>query len=205
MIYLYGAGEHARVVADILEISGTTIGGAFDMNLLKRIWHYPVFEFPGSYDFFADEMILSIGNNYIRKKISKEIIVKYAKAIHPKAIVSVHSSIGEGSVVMGGALINPDTIIGKHCIINSSASVDHDCFIEDFVHISPNATLCGGITIGECTLVGTGAIIIPGKKIGANTIIGAGATVLSDLPDNVVAVGNPARIIKHIDENNNAK
>jgi len=196
MIYLYGAGGHAKVVADILEICGIMPAGIFDDDLSKKIWNYLALTFPGPFNFSTDELIISIGNNHTRKKICKENNVKYHTAIHPTAIVSVHSSIEEGSVVMGGALINPDTFIGRHCIINSNASIDHDCFIEDFVHVSPNATLCGGITIGECTLIGTGAIIIPGKKIGANTIIGAGTIVLSDIPDNVIAVGNPAQIIK---------
>jgi len=195
MIYLYGAGGHAKVIADILEIRGIIPGGIFDDDLLKKIWDYPSFAFPGPFNFAEDELIISIGNNYTRKKIAGEKNVKYQIAIHPLAIVSVHSSIGEGSVVMGGALINSDTFIGRHCIVNSNASIDHDCFIGDFAHISPNATLCGDITIGECTLVGTGAIVIPGKKIGANTIIGAGAVVISDIPDNVIVVGNPARII----------
>ncbi len=198
MIYLYGAGGHAKVIADILEICHATIGGVFDKDTSKKFWNYLNFSFPGPFNFSEDEMIISIGDNSARKKIANDIKAKYYTAIHPMTILSKHTSIGNGSVIMGGALINADTVIGKHCIINSNASIDHDCFIEDFVHVAPNATLCGGISIGECTLVGTGAIIIPGKKIGANTIIGAGAVVISDVPDNVVVVGNPARIIKHI-------
>ncbi|HEY6975767.1 MAG TPA: acetyltransferase [Chitinophagaceae bacterium] len=196
MIYLYGAGGHAKVIADILETRGIIPAGIFDDDPLKKIWHYSFFSFPGPFNFSADELIISIGNNYTRKKIAAGRNVKYHTAVHPTAVISVHSSIGEGSVVMGGALINADTFIGRHCIVNSNASVDHDCFIGDFVHISPNATLCGDISVGECTLIGTGAIIIPGKKIGANTIIGAGAIVISDIPNNVIVVGNPARVIK---------
>jgi sugar O-acyltransferase (sialic acid O-acetyltransferase NeuD family) len=197
MVYLYGAGGHAKVIADILELRGIMPAGIFDDDPLKKLWNYPFFTFPGPFNFSADELIISIGNNNTRKKICKEKNnVNYQTAIHPAAILSMHSLIGEGSVVMGGALINADTSIGKHCIINSSASIDHDCFIGDFVHISPGATLCGGVIVRECTLIGTGAIIIPGKKIGANTTIGAGAIVTSDIPDNVIAVGSPARIIK---------
>ncbi len=87
-------------------------------------------------------------------------------------------------------------LVGKHCIINSNASVDHDCILEDFVHISPNATLCGGVFVGKCSHIGAGAVIIPGKRIGKNAIVGAGAVVISDIPDNAVAVGNPARVIR---------
>jgi sugar O-acyltransferase (sialic acid O-acetyltransferase NeuD family) len=195
MIYLYGAGGHAKVIADILEVKGIIPAGVFDDDPSKKIWNYPTLSFPGPFNFSVDEMIISIGNNHTRKKISGKNL-KYHTAIHPSAVVSRHSLIGEGSVVMGASLINADSVIGRHCIVNSNASIDHDCFIGDFVHVSPNATLCGGVTIGECTLIGTGVIIIPGKKIGANSIIGAGTIVITDIPDNVIAVGNPARIIK---------
>jgi acetyltransferase EpsM len=196
MIYLYGAGGHAKVVADILECSGKTVAGVFDDDLAKQFWDFPNLTFPGPFNFLSDELILSIGNNITRKKISMRIPASYGMAVHPSAIISTHSSISEGSVVMGGALINADSHVGKHCIINSHASVDHDCILEDFVHISPNATICGSVFVGECSHIGAGAIIIPGKKIGANVTIGAGTVVISDVPDGIVVVGNPARIIK---------
>ena len=196
MIYLYGAGGHAKVIADILELKGIVIGGYFDDEPTKKLWNYPGFSFPGYFDLLTDELIVSIGNNIIRKKIVEKIAAKYFKAIHPSAIISSHSAVGEGSVVMGGVLINADTLIGKHCIINSNAVIDHECIIGDFVHVSPNATLCGNVQVGELSHVGAGAVVIPGKKIGANSVIGAGSVVITDIPDNVVAVGNPARIIK---------
>ena len=46
--------------------------------------------------------------------------------------------------------------------------------------------------------IGAGAIVIPGKKIGAWSIVGAGAVVINDIPDGVVVVGNPARIIRSL-------
>lgn len=195
MIYLYGAGGHAKVIADILELKGLSIGGYFDDDPAKKIWHYPGFSYPGSFDLLTDELIISIGNNTTRKKIAEKIITKYFTAIHPTAIISAHAAIGEGTVVMGGALINADTVIGKHCIINSNAVVDHECILGNFVHISPNTTLCGNVHVGECAHIGAGAVVIQGKKIGAHSVIGAGAVVITDIPDNVVVVGNPARSI----------
>jgi acetyltransferase EpsM len=196
MIYLYGAGGHAKVIAEILERCGKTVAGIFDDDPAKTIWNFPNQKFPGSFNFSSDELILSIGNNLVRKKIADVVDANYHTAIHPSAIISSYSAIKEGSVVMGGALINADSHIGKHCIINSHASIDHDCILEDFVHVSPNATLCGGIFVGECTSIGAGAVIIPNKHIGCNVTIGAGAVVISDIADNSIVVGNPARIIK---------
>ena len=87
MIYLYGAGGHAKVIADILELNGIAIGGFFDDDASKKIWNYAGFSFPGPFDLQVDELIISIGNNTTRKKITKKMMSKYYTAIHPSAIV----------------------------------------------------------------------------------------------------------------------
>lgn len=55
------------------------------------------------------------------------------------------------------------------------------------------------ITIGDNVWLGGGVIVLPGVTIGDNTVVGSGAVVTKDLPANVVAVGNPARIVRHLD------
>lgn len=55
------------------------------------------------------------------------------------------------------------------------------------------------ITIGDNVWLGGGVIVLPGVTIGENTVVGAGSVVSRDLPANVVAVGNPARVIRTID------
>lgn len=54
------------------------------------------------------------------------------------------------------------------------------------------------ITIGDNVWLGGGAIVLAGVTIGDNSVIGAGAVVTKDVPANVVAVGNPARVIRSI-------
>ncbi len=55
------------------------------------------------------------------------------------------------------------------------------------------------ISIGDNVWLGGGVIVLAGVSIGANTVVGAGAVVAKDLPANVVAVGNPARIVRELD------
>ena len=92
--------------------------------------------------------------------------------------------------------------IGSHNIINTGASVGHDCRLSDFVHIASHATLTGGVQIGEGTWIGAGSVIRQGITIGAGTMIGAGSVVVKDIPANVVAFGNPCRVIREIDKTN---
>jgi maltose O-acetyltransferase len=54
------------------------------------------------------------------------------------------------------------------------------------------------ITIGDNVWLGGGVIVGPGVTIGDNTVVGAGSVVVKDLPANVVAVGNPARVVREI-------
>ncbi|SFD80860.1 sugar O-acyltransferase, sialic acid O-acetyltransferase NeuD family [Chitinophaga sp. CF118] len=196
MMYLYGASGHAKVIIEILEMMGIPVAGLFDDNsTVTELLKYSVTLFPDNFERENNELIISIGNNKIRKELSLSLNGRFGTAIHPKANISGRAVIKEGSVVMGGVTINADARIGKHCIINSNASVDHDCVLGDYVHISPNAVLCGNITVGEGVHIGAGAIVIPGVNIGNWAVIGAGAVVTKDVPGGITMVGNPAKRI----------
>ncbi|WKK67369.1 acetyltransferase [Lutimonas zeaxanthinifaciens] len=193
---LYGASGHAKVVIDILKRNNINVSRILDDNVeLEFLNGFPVTH-RGKINDIHEELIITIGDNRIRKVIVDQNSFNYGNAIHPSSVTDNTVKIGEGSVVMAGAVINADTFIGKHCIVNTSASIDHDCSLQDYVHISPNATICGGIKIGEGTQIGAGAVIMPNLKIGEWCKIGAGAVVISDVPDGATIVGNPGRNIK---------
>ena len=97
--------------------------------------------------------------------------------------------------------MNPGSKLGKHVIINTCASVGHDCTVQDTVHIDPGVRVGGHSTIGERSWIGIGSALRDHVKIGKNCIIGAGTVVVKDLPDNVVAYGVPAKIIRTINLN----
>ena len=65
------------------------------------------------------------------------------------------------------------------------------------VRVSPGAHLAGKVHVGELTHIGIGASVVQGVEIGRNVIVGAGGVVTRDLPDNVTAVGVPAKVIRH--------
>ncbi len=195
-MYLYGASGHAKVIIDILRKSEISIIGLFDDNPnIKELYGYPVL---GKYETqqLDQPLIISIGDNKIRKLISEKVKAFFGKAIYADAIISPSAFIDEGTVVMQGAVIQASAIIGKHVIINTCASVDHDCKIGNFAHISPQSSLCGNVEVGEGTHIGAGATVIPNIKIGKWVKVGAGAVVIHDVPAYTTVVGNPARVIK---------
>lgn len=194
-LYIYGAGGHAKVVAEIAELSiFPEIIFVSDNKETSAVWSYPVVSV-AEQEFSC---IIAIGDNKIRKRISEDHNSNYIKLFHPSANISPRVLIGEGTVVVSGVSINSDVKIGKHCIINTNSSIDHDCNIHDFVHISPNVSLAGNVLVQEGTHIGIGATVIQGVKIGRWCVIGAGSVVLRDVPDGSTVVGNPARVIKSI-------
>jgi len=191
-MYIYGASGHGRVIIDLID-SFEKIHGVFDDDPhVKEILGYPVLgRIPDNFKFKSD-LFIAIGDNETRMKISKslESRVRFANIIHDSAIFSKRAILGDGCVVMEGAIVKVNCQLGNQVILNTGASVDHDCLIGDYVHIAPQATLCGGIIIGDGTLVGANAIVLPGVKVGAWCTIGAGSIVHQDVPDGYKWVGN---------------
>jgi len=198
MVYLIGAGGHAKVIIEILEKQGLYIGGLQDANpAVKSLLGHDVHQvLPDFFDSNDDEVVIAIGNNTIRKKLTASFAHKFISVIHPSANISKRAIIGKGTVIMAGVTINTDAEIGKHVIINSNASIDHECVLEDYVHVSLNAALGGNVRVGEGTHIGIGACVVQGIKIGSWCTIGAGAVIINDVPDGATVVGNPGRVIE---------
>lgn len=196
-LYIFGAGGHAKVVAEVCEeMHYDILGFVVDASTSSEFLEYSLFN---KSDVVTGNWIVAVGDNRARKRIAEELEGAFLKIRHPSANVSIRSILGEGSVVMAGSTINSGTIIGKHCIVNTNSSIDHDCLLEDFVHLSPNATLAGGVRVGEGTHIGVGVSVIPGISIGRWCTIGAGSVVIRDVPNGATVVGNPGKVIKTIE------
>lgn len=200
-VIIIGASGHGKVVADIVLCSGDQVLGFLDDQREPGDFHvgFPVLGKVEAYKNYPEAwFVIAIGNAAVRAKISDVLEgVRWYTAVHPSAVVSpLETDIGEGSVVMAGAVVNPGVRIGRHCIINSSAVVEHDNRIADLVHISVGAKLAGGVTIGRQTWVGIGAVVSNGLEICADCMIGAGCVVVKDIQVSGTYVGIPARRIQ---------
>lgn len=196
-MYLYGASGHAKVIIDIITANDLKLDALYDDNEnLVDLLGFPIIK-PNNIA-TTTKLIISIGDNKIRRKIVNTTPADYISLCHPSAIISPNSTIDVGSVVMQGSVIQSDAKVGKHSIINTSCSIDHECNIGDFVHISPNSTLCGNVSIKEGTWIGAGSVILPGVTIGKWCVIGAGSVVSKDIPDYSLASGNRCKILKQI-------
>lgn len=208
-IIVIGSSGHAMVVIDIIEkeqrfeIIGLTdpfkqpetevlgykiLGGQRDIPQLIN-------------KFGINGAIIAIGDNWNRYLVFDEIRqccpgLKFVNGVHPFSHIGRKVSIGDGSVIMPGAVINNGTKIGRFCIVNTAASIDHECVLEDFSTVAPGATLGGGVKVGKHSTISLGAKVIDKITIAEHVVVGAGAVVIKNIPERVVAYGSPARVIR---------
>jgi len=209
-VWIIGSGAQGRVILDILRTSrpaeeinfidddqtlwGKSINGARVIcGLDKALQHYDG----------GTEMIVAIGNPELRLCIAGRLAkagVPIANAIHPSAVVLPSATIGVGNMVGATAVINTGAQIGNHTIVNTGAVVEHDCVVNDGAAVSPGAHLGGRVVLGKYAFVGTGAIVLSRVQVGAGAVIAAGAVVTHDVPERVLAMGVPGRIVERLNE-----
>ena len=200
---LLGAGGHGKVVADSALCAGWQEVVFYD-DAWPRVQSCGPWPVAGNSEQLRldmagfDGVVVTIGNNAVR--LDKQRWLQQGGAalvsvVHPAACVSRYASIGPGSVVMAGAVLNIDAKLGKACIINTGATVDHDCQLADGVHVSPGAHLSGEVQVGQASWIGVGAAIKQGVTLGERVMVGAGAVVIRSVADDVTVVGNPARVM----------
>lgn len=208
-IMIWGAGGHARVVADIIRRGGGfEIAGFLDDVRPERQGE----EFAGG-RVLGDSSLLSalqeerpavalgVGDCGARVRMARrarELGLALPVLVHPSAVLSGDASAGAGSVLVAGAVVNPGARLGAAVLVNTLASVDHDCTLEEGVHVGPGARLGGGCVVGREAWIGIGAVVRDGVRIGQGSLIGAGAVVVQDIPPGVVAYGTPARVVRPI-------
>jgi UDP-N-acetylbacillosamine N-acetyltransferase len=207
-IVIWGASGHALVVADIIRLRGEyqIIGFLDNINPQRRHTNFSGAKILGGEEQLEElleqginRIILGFGDCRARLNLAEAVKLKgfqLVSAIHPDAIIAKDVSIKPGTVVTAGAVINPGCTIGANVIINTLSSVDHECKIDDGAHICPGVHLAGNVNVGRGAWIGIGACVNSRISIGSSALIGAGAVVLKDIPENVVAYGNPAKIKK---------
>ena len=146
---------------------------------------------------------VAIGSPRTRKKVVEKMcsigIPKFATLIHPSVLMSDYVQIGEGSIITAGCILTTQITLRCHTIVNLATSFGHDVVTGDYCTTAPHVAISGNVTMGNGVEVGTGAVIIQGITLGTGSFMGAGAVVSKNMPENILAVGCPARQVKHLD------
>lgn len=123
--------------------------------------------------------------------------------------------IGRNCNICAHALVEGGVVIGDNVTVKSGVFLWEGTVVEDDVFIGPNATFTNdpmprskmypeqfsGITLRKGCSIGANATLLPGVTVGERAMVGAGAVVTKDVPPFAVVVGNPAKIIRVMDDN----
>ena len=223
-VLLVGCGEHMKVVIDNIEdIGGISIFGivtSIPEDVGKKVYGYDIVGTNEEIDdifkenkditsYFLTVGQLKDGDMSKREALYQRLDIHYRSinVIHPTAVISKHSIIGHGNLFEAFTRIANDTVVGSHCIINPFTAVNHNQVIGNNVLLAGNVSMAG-YKIGDNTIIADGASIGFKRSVGKNCIIGDGAVVTKDIPDNSIAYGNPARVIRtnpHYSNDDNRK
>lgn len=206
-LILIGGGDHARVLIDLIQQLGHTILFASDNDPIRHGTSIAGVMVKGDdslikeYDLHKILLVNAVGSisrPVARRSVYatfKDLGYQFISLIHPHAIISPSSQMGEGVQVMAGAVIQAGVVLDDDVLVNTNTTVDHDCLIGKHVHVAPGVTLSGKVRIGDASHIGTGASVIQGIRIGTDAVVGAGSVVICDVPDHATVVGVPARVV----------
>jgi sugar O-acyltransferase (sialic acid O-acetyltransferase NeuD family) len=204
-IIIFGSGDYSEVVLKIIiESKSYDLIGYIDIenkntkNLQKLKYLGKIEENVSLLNNSDIHGIVAIGCNYTRKKVVDEIHKINNKFVweilkHPSANICDSSSVGAGSVIVAGVVINGRNKIGSHCLINTNSSLNHDNILDDFSSTGPGVNTGGNVLIGKYCYIGIGTSIKHNIRIGNNTIIGAQSYVNSDCKGDSLYYGIPAQ------------
>jgi len=200
--YIYGAGGLGMETMDILKTNSLDAEKYVGIYLVDND---DIDSVNGTEVKFRDSseegfVTVAIGEPAIRSKVFKRIqasLLKPKSIISDKAFVSTFAKIGEGCVIAPMCSIQSNAVLMDNVAVNTAAIVGHDVVVGESSVISSQVNLGGAVTVGNESYIGMGALIREGVNIGSNTIIGMGSVVHKDIPDGVIAMGNPARVLKN--------
>jgi len=206
-LVILGAGGHAKVLIEALRSQGNDDSiVALDNN--AELWGHKVQGVPV---LGGDDLLPRLVKNGLRRFVNglggvrdnrprKELFeqalalgLEPISVIHPSAIISSSAELGPGCQVLAGAVINASAVLGSNVIVNTRAVVEHDCRLGSHVHVASGAVLCSGCTLGEGVHVGASAVVRQILEIGEWAVLGAGTVVISNVDNEALVRGIPAK------------
>jgi sugar O-acyltransferase (sialic acid O-acetyltransferase NeuD family) len=205
-ILLYGGMSTAFIVQEMLKDDKISTDYIFDEYIKK-----PHFQTKAKFFNEKKDLIKLIKNSthffvcigmfggILRVNISEQLIkfgLKTFSIFSKKAIIDKSAKVGQGCLIMPGAVVHKKVFVGNDCYINVNAVVDHESILGKGVHVMGSAYIAGKVQIDDYASIGANATILPYCRIGKGAVVGAGSVVTKDIKAYETVVGNPAKFLK---------
>ncbi len=205
---IYGSGGSGREVKDMADMLGrweqvVFIDDMMECGLYRGTKRMPFEDFCRNYGTENTEMVIALGEPEYKIRLYHKVREKgyrFVTIVHPTSWISPTAKLGHGVIVKAKVVISCDVEIGDNVGIEPLVSVGHDCVIRENCQISSGVLIGGRSKIGAGTYIGMNVPIKENTNIGENSIIGMGSVVQREIPNNVIALGNPARTMKYKDD-----
>jgi sugar O-acyltransferase (sialic acid O-acetyltransferase NeuD family) len=210
-LLLIGGGGHCHSVLDAVMKNGKfsefgiidkdSQAACLGVPVIGRDEDLPMLLKDGWSDAFVT--VGSVGDTALRRRLYamiKALGFTIPMVIDPSAELAKDVQLSRGVFVGKRAVVNAGAVIGECAIVNTGAIVEHDCIIGRFSHVSPGTVLCGQVVVGNDSHIGAGSVVRQCLEIGERSIIGIGSVVTENIPDDVLAYGNPCKIIKRLSD-----
>lgn len=152
-----------------------------------------------------EAMVLALPGNPGNYNRRKEIIAglqleesRFATVLHPSVTKSPDATVGYNTLVMANVVLSCGVRIGSHCVILPNTVVSHDSSVGDYCCLGSNISVSGSVAIGQNCYIGSGTKMREKITIGAGALVGLGSNLIGDIPADVIAAGNPARVLKRL-------
>jgi len=205
ILFIYGNGGLGKEVYDIAIRTDKYDSVYFINDFIND--NNSVFDFsyviPNFLGLNNCEFSVAIGELATRRKIFKRLYdhnCVLATLIDPSAVVSPFSEIGQGSTICPFVMIGPNVEIKQCCLINVNSVIGHDIKIDENTIVSASASIGGSSKIGKNVYIGMGAIVKELLTVGDNSVLGMGSVLHNNLDSNLLAMGNPARPMRKIED-----
>ena len=144
----------------------------------------------------AMQAVIANGEPFVRKALLEKLDkagIDTASLVDDRAVISETATIGAGAIIFPGCFVSSMAVIGRNIAIIAGSTIGHDTVFGDNCMVSGQVNIGGGCSIGSESYLGMGAQVKEHTRIGRAAIVGMGSIVFADIPDEVIALGNPCR------------